>query len=141
MLADQTPKLRARSSSFRKPSREPPISPFSGWDSTCPHRTLRRKYQYMEMNLQQRKKGLLSKIPDIEKTLAMVMFLRDRRVSCRSWAPLPDPNNRLIERFVPSLVNPKPLPVKRTRMTPETVSMTMTAQRTDIMRPSRRYSS
>lgn len=34
----------------------------------------------MEVNLQQRKKGLLSKIPDIEKTLAMVTFLRDRRV-------------------------------------------------------------
>lgn len=38
------------------------------------------KYQYMELNLQQRKKGLLTKIPDIEKTLAMVKFLRDRRV-------------------------------------------------------------
>ncbi|KAF8317892.1 Prefoldin, subunit 3 [Clavulina sp. PMI_390] len=38
------------------------------------------KYQYMEVNLQQRKKGLLTKIPDIEKTLAMVQFLHDRRV-------------------------------------------------------------
>jgi len=39
-----------------------------------------RKYQYMETNLKQRKKGLLTKIPDIEKTLAMAKFLRDRRV-------------------------------------------------------------
>lgn len=38
------------------------------------------KYQYMEVNLQQRKKGFLTKIPDIEKTLAMVQFLRDRRL-------------------------------------------------------------
>jgi len=38
------------------------------------------KYQYMETNLKQRKKGLLTKIPDIEKTLAMANFLRDRRL-------------------------------------------------------------
>ncbi|KAG8899460.1 hypothetical protein FRB99_006705 [Tulasnella sp. 403] len=37
------------------------------------------KYRYMEMNLTQRKKGLLEKIPDIEKTLAMVRFLKDKR--------------------------------------------------------------
>jgi hypothetical protein len=39
------------------------------------------KYRYMELNLQQRKKGLLEKIPDIQKTLSMVSFLRDRRVN------------------------------------------------------------
>jgi len=44
------------------------------------------KYQYMETNLQQRKKGLLTKIPDIEKTLTMVKFLRDRRLG-KSKAP------------------------------------------------------
>ncbi|KAF9508055.1 hypothetical protein BS47DRAFT_1350783 [Hydnum rufescens UP504] len=38
------------------------------------------KYRYMELNLQQRKKGLLEKIPDIQKTLSMVSFLRDRRL-------------------------------------------------------------
>jgi len=37
------------------------------------------KYRYMELNLQQRKTGLLEKIPDISKTLSMVKFLRDRR--------------------------------------------------------------
>ena len=39
-----------------------------------------RKYRYMEVNLQQRKKGLLEKIPDIQKTLDMVEFLKKRRV-------------------------------------------------------------
>ncbi|KAG9034024.1 hypothetical protein FRB95_013895 [Tulasnella sp. JGI-2019a] len=37
------------------------------------------KYRYMEMNLTQRKKGLLEKIPDIQKTLDMVEFLKKRR--------------------------------------------------------------
>lgn len=39
-----------------------------------------RKYRYMEVNLGQRKKGLLEKIPDISKTLDMVRFLKERRV-------------------------------------------------------------
>jgi len=38
-----------------------------------------RKYRYMEMNLTQRKKALLEKIPDIQKTLDMVKFLKARR--------------------------------------------------------------
>jgi len=37
------------------------------------------KYRYMELNLQQRKTGLLEKIPDISKTLSMIKVLRDRR--------------------------------------------------------------
>ncbi|KAG8846569.1 hypothetical protein FRB96_001973 [Tulasnella sp. 330] len=37
------------------------------------------KYRYMEMNLTQRKKGLLEKIPDIQKTLDMVEFLKRKR--------------------------------------------------------------
>lgn len=41
----------------------------------------RRKYRYMDGNLTQRRASLEEKIPDIKKTLAMVAFLRDRRVS------------------------------------------------------------
>jgi len=37
------------------------------------------KYRYMELNLNQRKKSLSEKVPDMEKTLSMVEFLRDRR--------------------------------------------------------------
>ncbi|KZT50949.1 Prefoldin, subunit 3 [Calocera cornea HHB12733] len=37
------------------------------------------KYRYMELNVQNRRKGLDEKIPDIAKTLAMVEFLKDRR--------------------------------------------------------------
>ncbi|KAF8332003.1 Prefoldin subunit-domain-containing protein [Cantharellus anzutake] len=48
------------------------------------------KYRYMELNLQQRKTGLLEKIPDISKTLSMVKFLRDRRVSSKAGANLED---------------------------------------------------
>ncbi|TFY56629.1 hypothetical protein EVG20_g8856 [Dentipellis fragilis] len=39
------------------------------------------KYRYMDSNLTQRRRGLEDKIPDIKKTLNMVEFLRDRRVS------------------------------------------------------------
>ena len=35
----------------------------------------------MDQNLAQRRRGLEEKIPDIKKTLAMVEFLQDRRVS------------------------------------------------------------
>jgi hypothetical protein len=42
---------------------------------------LGRKYRYMDANLQQRKRGLEEKIPDIKKTLSMVEFLQERRVS------------------------------------------------------------
>ena len=40
-----------------------------------------RKYRYMDANLTQRRKGLEDKIPDIRKTLNMVEFLQERRVS------------------------------------------------------------
>lgn len=40
----------------------------------------RRKYQFMEMNLQRRMTGLKEKIPDIQKTLDTVQFLKLRRV-------------------------------------------------------------
>jgi hypothetical protein len=38
-----------------------------------------RKYRYMEVNLSQRRKGLETKIPDIEQTLSVVKFLQNRR--------------------------------------------------------------
>ena len=38
-----------------------------------------RKYRYMEVNLQQRRKALGVKIPDIQQTLTVVQFLQDRR--------------------------------------------------------------
>ncbi|GMK59970.1 hypothetical protein CspeluHIS016_0901870 [Cutaneotrichosporon spelunceum] len=37
------------------------------------------KYRYMELNLQQRRKALMVKIPDIEQTLSVVSFLDARR--------------------------------------------------------------
>ena len=40
-----------------------------------------RKYRYMEHNLTQRKASLTEKIPDIKKTLQMVEFLKEQRVS------------------------------------------------------------
>lgn len=67
------------------------MSPPSGADDdeqVCLTIGLGSKYQYMEVNLQQRKKGFLTKIPDIEKTLAMVQFLRDRRVCHPSFHSL-----------------------------------------------------
>jgi len=42
--------------------------------------TMRRKYQFMEMNLQRRMGGLKDKIPDIQKTLDTVKFLKLRKV-------------------------------------------------------------
>ncbi|KII90258.1 hypothetical protein PLICRDRAFT_107978 [Plicaturopsis crispa FD-325 SS-3] len=39
------------------------------------------KYRYMDANLTQRRQGLEEKIPDIKKTLAMVEYLHERRVS------------------------------------------------------------
>jgi ribosomal protein L30/L7E len=38
------------------------------------------KYQFMEMNLQKRMGGLKEKIPDIQKTLDSVKFLKLRKV-------------------------------------------------------------
>lgn len=40
-----------------------------------------RKYRYMDANLTQRRRSLEDKIPDIQKTLHMVEFLQERRVS------------------------------------------------------------
>ena len=39
------------------------------------------KYRYMDSNLTQRRAGLEQKIPDIKKTLSMVEYIGDRRVS------------------------------------------------------------
>jgi len=39
-----------------------------------------RKYQFMESSTQKRALGLNDKIPDIEKTLATVQFLKSRDV-------------------------------------------------------------
>ena len=49
------------------------------------------KYRYMDGNLGQRKQSLEDKIPDIQKTLDMVEFLQERRVSLflplvRAWS-------------------------------------------------------
>lgn len=43
-----------------------------------------RKYQFMEVNTQRRAAGLKDKIPDIQKTLDTVRFLRTRKV-CSSY--------------------------------------------------------
>ena len=40
-----------------------------------------RKYRYMDHNLAQRRRSLEEKIPDIKKTLGMIEFLQERRVS------------------------------------------------------------
>ncbi|EKM52463.1 uncharacterized protein PHACADRAFT_164399 [Phanerochaete carnosa HHB-10118-sp] len=39
------------------------------------------KYRYMDHNLAQRRRSLEEKIPDIKKTLTMIEFLQERRVS------------------------------------------------------------
>ncbi len=49
-----------------------------------PPRRPRRKYRYMEVNLQQKRRGLEVKVPDIEKTLGVVRFLEERRVRSRA---------------------------------------------------------
>lgn len=38
------------------------------------------KYQFMEMNLQRRMAGLNDKVPDIQKTLDTVQFMKLRKV-------------------------------------------------------------
>lgn len=42
------------------------------------------KYQFMEVNTQRRAAGLKDKIPDIQKTLDTVRFLRSRKVRALS---------------------------------------------------------
>jgi hypothetical protein len=48
-----------------------------------------RKYQFMEANMQRRAAGLKDKMPDIQKTLDTVQFLKTRKVKrepqCRSY--------------------------------------------------------
>jgi hypothetical protein len=39
------------------------------------------KYKMMEVDRQQRRRGLEDKIPEMKKTLAMVQHLKDKRVS------------------------------------------------------------
>jgi hypothetical protein len=39
-----------------------------------------RKYQFMEANMQRRAAGLKDKMPDIQKTLETVQFLKTRNV-------------------------------------------------------------
>jgi len=58
---------------FQETSSCVPSSPPRDWS----HST--RKYRYMELSLQQRRKALLSKIPDIEQTLSVVNYLQLRR--------------------------------------------------------------
>lgn len=48
------------------------------------HLRLDRKYQFMEANNQRRVVGLKDKIPDIQKTLETVQFLKTRKVSVTS---------------------------------------------------------
>ena len=42
-----------------------------------------RKYQFMEQNQQRRAAGLKDKMPDIQKTLDTVRFLKTRKVCCQ----------------------------------------------------------
>ena len=56
----------------------------------CLRLAMDSKYRYMDGNLGQRKKSLEDKIPNIQKTLDMVVFLQERRVSffrplVRAW--------------------------------------------------------
>ncbi|ETW79699.1 hypothetical protein HETIRDRAFT_321567 [Heterobasidion irregulare TC 32-1] len=46
------------------------------------------KYRYMDSNLNQRRRSLEDKIPDIKKTLTMVEYLRDRRDEEETKKPL-----------------------------------------------------
>nr|XP_018265714.1 prefoldin subunit [Kwoniella dejecticola CBS 10117]OBR87872.1 prefoldin subunit [Kwoniella dejecticola CBS 10117] len=46
------------------------------------------KYRYMEVSLQQRRKALLTKIPDIEQTLQVVKFLQDEGDKKKEVEPL-----------------------------------------------------
>ena len=48
-----------------------------------------RKYQFMELNLQRRVSGLKDKMPDIQKTLDTVRFLKTRTVRTTDRCPLP----------------------------------------------------
>ena len=47
-----------------------------------------RKYQFMEVNQQRRAAGLKDKMPDIQKTLDTVRFLKTREVRALARTPL-----------------------------------------------------
>jgi hypothetical protein len=47
----------------------------------------RSKYRYMDSSLTQRRASLEEKIPDIKKTLDMVEYLQERRVSLKGHDP------------------------------------------------------
>ncbi len=53
---------------------------FIGLERTADQVVLARKYQFMEVNTQRRKAGLDEKIPDIQKTVETVRFLKTRKV-------------------------------------------------------------
>ena len=58
------------------------VAPYHATSSDhCSSRQYDSKYQYMEVSLQTRRKGIESKIPDIAETLKVVKFLEARRVS------------------------------------------------------------
>lgn len=61
-----------------------PLPPFLSLRS---HPPARSKYRYMELNLQQRRKALEVKIPDIEQTLGVVNFLAARRAKALGEEP------------------------------------------------------
>lgn len=49
----------------------------------------RSKYQFMEVNTQRRATGLKDKIPDIQKTLDTVRFLKTRKVRTQTRSQPP----------------------------------------------------
>lgn len=53
--------------------------------------TKTRKYQYMESNMQRKAAGLKDKIPDIQKTLETVQFLKTRTVCRQAYLSVPCP--------------------------------------------------
>ncbi|GHJ85430.1 hypothetical protein NliqN6_1832 [Naganishia liquefaciens] len=55
------------------------------------------KYRYMEVNLQQKRKGLEVKIPDISKTLDVVRFLEARRCKRLGTKPTAVPKQQKTE--------------------------------------------
>jgi hypothetical protein len=54
------------------------------------------KYQFMELNLQRRVAGLEDKMPDIQKTLETVRFLKTRTVRCRNTIVTREPKTEYL---------------------------------------------
>ena len=67
-------------------SAAPPPCAHSGRATDGRWRRARSKYKLMEAHMNRNKSNLLVKVPEIEKTLAAVKFLSERRVS-RGAAP------------------------------------------------------